>query len=131
MDMALRINTDYFYRSEAGQFSFIKIPKLLVTGEDFSSLSISAKILYGLLLDRMAIASKNQWIDDEGRVYIQYQLSEIQEDMNISKRKAGECLNELQDMGLILKRKGGNGYPSRIYAKIATLLRKGGYRFER
>lgn len=120
MDMALRINTDYFYRSEAGQFSFIKIPKLLVTGEDFSSLSITAKILYGLLLDRMAIASKNQWIDDEGRVYIQYQLSEIQEDMNISKRKAGECLNELQDMGLILKRKGGNGYPSRIYVKNFT-----------
>ena len=120
MDMALRINTDYFYRSEAGQFSFIKIPKLLVTGEDFSSLSISAKILYGLLLDRMAIASKNQWIDNEGRVYIQYQLSEIQEDMNISKRKAGECLNELQDMGLILKRKGGNGYPSRIYVKNFT-----------
>ena len=120
MDMALRINTDYFYRSEAGQFNFIKIPKLLVTGEDFSSLSISAKILYGLLLDRMAIASKNKWIDDEGRVYIQYQLSEIQEDMNISKRKAGECLNELQDMGLILKRKGGNGYPSRIYVKNFT-----------
>lgn len=120
MDMALRINTDYFYRSEVGQFSFIKIPKQLVTGEDFSSLSISAKILYGLLLDRMAIASKNQWIDDEGRVYIQYQLSEIQEDMNISKRKAGECLNELQDMGLILKRKGGNGYPSRIYVKNFT-----------
>ena len=120
MDMALRINTDYFYRSEAGQFSFIKIPKLLVTGEDFSTLSISAKILYGLLLDRMAIASKNQWIDDEGRVYIQYQLSEIQEDMNISKRKAGECLNELQDMGLIVKRKGGNGYPSRIYVKNFT-----------
>lgn len=120
MDMALRISTDYFYRSEAGQFTFIKIPKLLVTGEDFSSLSISAKILYGLLLDRMAIASKNQWIDNEGRVYIQYQLSEIQEDMNISKRKAGECLNELQDMGLILKRKGGNGYPSRIYVKNFT-----------
>lgn len=120
MDMALRINTDFFYRSEAGQFSFIKIPKLLVTGEDFSTLSISAKILYGLLLDRMAIASKNKWIDDEGRVYIQYQLSEIQEDMNISKRKAGECLNELQDMGLIVKRKGGNGYPSRIYVKNFT-----------
>ena len=120
MDMALRINTDYFYRSEAEQFTFIKIPKLLVTGEDFSSLSISAKILYGLLLDRMAIASKNKWIDNEGRVYIQYQLSEIQEDMNISKRKAGECLNELQDMGLIVKRKGGNGYPSRIYVKNFT-----------
>ena len=59
MDMALRISTDYFYRREAGQFTFIKIPKLLVTGEDFSSLSISAKILYGLLLDRIAMASKN------------------------------------------------------------------------
>lgn len=120
MDMVVRINADYFYRSEAEQFSFIKIPKMLVIGEDFSSLSISAKILYGLLLDRMAIASKNKWIDDEGRVYIQYQLSEIQEDMNISKRKAGECLNELQDVGLIQKRKGGNGDPNRIYVMNFT-----------
>lgn len=123
MDMAVRVNTDYFYRTEAEQFSFIKIPKMLVTGEDFSSLSISAKILYGLLLDRMAIASKNKWIDDEGRVYIQYQLSEIQEDMNISKRKAGECLNELQGVGLISKRKGGNGDPNRIYVMNFTKKR--------
>lgn len=93
MEAVVKVNTDYFYKSEASQFSFIKIPKPLVIGEDFSALSISAKILYGLLLDRMAMASKNKWIDDEGRVYILYQLTEIQEDMNISKRKAGECLN--------------------------------------
>ena len=120
MEAVVKVNTDYFYKPEASQFSFIKIPKPLVTGEDFSALSISAKILYGLLLDRMAMASKNKWIDDEGRVYILYQLTEIQEDMNISKRKAGECLNELQDMGLIVKKKGGNGYPSRIYVKNFT-----------
>lgn len=63
----------------------------------------------------------DKYLEGRNHKYMTYQqLSEIQEDMNISKRKAGECLNELQDMGLILKRKGGNGYPSRIYVKNFT-----------
>ena len=58
----------YFYGKEADQYSFIRIPKLLLTDKDFSSLSIMAKMLYGLLLDRMGMASKNKWLDRENRV---------------------------------------------------------------
>lgn len=39
MEAVVKVNTDYFYKPEASQFSFIKIPKPLVTGEDFSALS--------------------------------------------------------------------------------------------
>lgn len=108
---------NYFYKSQVDQYNFIRIPKELVIGETFSSLSVSAKILYGMLLDRMAISMKNRWIDDEGKVYIIYQISEIQEDINISKRKVVDCLAELEGIGLIQKKKQGSGLPNQIYVK--------------
>lgn len=117
MERVSKITSEYFYNTDASQFNFIRIPKLLVTGENFSSLSISAKILYGMLLDRMALAMKNNWMDDEKRIYILYQLSEIQEDMNISRRKACDSLQELEDAGLVQKQQNGNGKPTKIYVK--------------
>ena len=49
----------YYYGSQADQFSFIRIPKIMLTEETFSSLSIPAKVLYGVLLDRMTLSQKN------------------------------------------------------------------------
>lgn len=116
------MKTNYFYGSQAEQFSFIKIPKELVVGEDFSSLSVQAKILYGMLLDRMQMACKNKWMDEENRVYIIYSLDEIQSDMNVSKHKAVDCLAELEDVGLIVKRKRGKGLPNQIYVKNFSIV---------
>ena len=64
-----RIRLSYFYGKEADQFSFYKIPKLLFTEEYFKKISVEAKVLYGLMLDRMSLSMKNQWMDDEGRAY--------------------------------------------------------------
>ena len=108
---------NYFYGAQADQYNFIKIPKELVVGEGFSSLSVQAKILYGMLLDRMGMSYKNKWLDEENRVYIVYSLDDIQSDMNVSKHKAIDCLSELEDDGLIVRRKRGKGLPNQIYVK--------------
>ena len=72
---------DYFYSSQADSYSFYRIPRVLITGEHFKTLSTDAKLLYSLLLDRMGLSLKNNWLDDEGRVYIYYTIEEIQEDL--------------------------------------------------
>lgn len=107
----------YFYGDKADQYSFIRIPKRLVTDKEFTSLTIQAKMLYGLLLDRMGIALKNKWIDRENRVYVIYPISEIQSDLNISKKKAIEWMAELEEKGLVEKQARGSGMPSMIYLK--------------
>ena len=61
---------DYFYGAESEQFSFYRIPKVLFTEERFKAISAEAKVLYGLLLDRMSLSAKNGWQDKENRVYI-------------------------------------------------------------
>ena len=110
----------YFYGKEADQYSFIRIPKLLLTGKDFSSLSIMAKMLYGLLLDRMGMASKNKWLDRENRVDVIYPSAEIQQDMCISSKKAMEILSELEEKGLVEKQIRGSGLPNLLYIKQFT-----------
>ena len=64
------MNFEYYYGTQADQFSFIRIPRILLLDEVFSALSLSAKVLYSVLLDRMGLSMKNKWLDEENKVYI-------------------------------------------------------------
>ena len=111
----------YFYKQQAEQFAFIRIPKAMMTEEVFAPLSMQAKILYGMLLDRMGEAMKNRWIDEERKVYVIYPISEIQADMNISKGTSINCMKELEEIGLVEKKMFGRGKPNYLYVKNFVL----------
>ena len=108
---------DYFYGAESDQFSFIRIPKLLLFDPKFSELSLGAVMLYGLLLDRMGLSARRKWIDEEGRVYIRYKIKNIEEDMNLSEKTATKYLTELEKIGLVEKVKVGLGQGNILYIK--------------
>jgi hypothetical protein len=108
---------NYYYGNQADQFSFVRIPKMMLKDKRFADLSLAAKMLYGLLLDRMNLSMKNGWLDDENRVYIIYQIAEIQEDLGYSKKKSIEFLGELETFGLIEKKRRGLGLSNIVYVK--------------
>lgn len=111
---------DYYYGKEADTFSFYRVPKILFSEAYFKGLSVEAKVLYGLMLDRMSLSMKNQWIDDEGKVYINFSVENIQEYMGCSKNKAVAILKELDSdggIGLVEKKRQGQGKPTIIYVK--------------
>ena len=111
------MNFEYYYGTQADQFSFIRIPRILLLDKAFSALSLSAKVLYSVLLDRMGLSMKNKWLDEENKVYIIYQITEIQSDLGFSKKKTMDYLTELEKIGLIEKKKRGFGLPNIIYVK--------------
>lgn len=107
---------NYYYSNEAEQFNFYRIPKVLFTDKRFSKLSVEAKVLYGLLLDRMSLSVKNNWIDEDNRVYIFFKIEDVQEYMNIGKDKCIKLFSELEKgIGLIERKKQGQGKPALIY----------------
>ena len=111
---------DYYYGIEAEQFTFLRIPKVLFTEERFKGLSLEAKVLYGLLLDRLSLSMKNGWLDDDNRVFIHYTLENIMEDLGYSSGKCLKIMQELDDkkgIGLIERKKQGLGKPDIIYVK--------------
>ena len=111
---------DYFRGMEAEQYSFYRIPKVLFTGDCFKNLSCEAKVLYGLMLDRMSLSLKNQWFDEEDRAYIIFTVEEIMELLGCGRQKAVKNIAELDSekgIGLIEKKRLGLGKPNVIYVK--------------
>ena len=92
-----KIQFDYFRGMEAEQYSFYRIPKVLFTAECFQTLSCEAKVLYGLMLDRMSLSIKNRWLDGEDRVYIIFTVDEVAELMNCGTQKAVKLMKELDE----------------------------------
>ena len=111
---------DYYYGIEAEQFSFYRVPRLLIKDERFKGLSSDAKLLYGLMLDRMALSMKNGWIDEENRAYIIYSVDNVMEDLGCSKPTCIKIMRELDSengIGLMEKKRRGLGKPDIIYVK--------------
>lgn len=118
--MESTIKFDYFRGMEAEQYTFYRIPKVLFTAECFRELSCEAKVLYGLLLDRMGLSIKNRWFDEEDRVYIIFTVEELAELLNCGAQKVVRLLKELDvksGIGLIEKKRLGLGKPNVIYVK--------------
>ena len=114
------MNREYFYGEQADSYSFYRIPRQLITGEKYKGLSVEAKLLYGMMLDRMGLSLRNGWLDKTGRVYIYYTVEEIQGDLGCGHVKAGRLLAELdtvKGIGLIERVRQGQGKPTKIYVK--------------
>jgi len=96
-----RLDLAFYYGQEAEQFTFYRLPKALITDARFKDITNNAKLLYGLMLDRMALSARSGWFDEENRVYIKYAIKSIMEDLNCSKMTAVGALKELNEIGLI------------------------------
>mgnify|MGYP005802869873 CR=1 FL=1 len=111
---------DYFYGQQSDLFTFYRVPKVLFTNERFWNISADAKMLYGILLDRMSLSMKNGWHDDQGRVYIVFTLEDVAATLGYKTEKAIKLFNELdtkKGVGLIERVRQGQGRASLIYVK--------------
>lgn len=111
------MNFDYFYGEQSEQFTFYRTPKVFFTNDKFRGLSSDAKLLYGILLDRVSLSVRNNWYDEEGRVYIICTLKSIMDALGIADKTATKLFVELENIGLIERKKQGQGKPTIIYVK--------------
>ena len=108
---------DYFYGQTGELFSFYRIPKALFQEQRFQSLSTDAKTLYGILLDRMSLSAKNGWLDEQNRVFIIFTIEDVKRSLCCADNKATKLLRELEEFGLIERKRKGLGRPSLVYVK--------------
>ena len=105
----------YYTVEDIDNTRFYQMPKILFEDERFIDVSDSAKILYSILRDRTDLSKKNNWIDEQRRIYIIFTIKEIMEKMRWGNKKAGKILQELQDFGLIQKYRETRTSAYRIY----------------
>lgn len=111
---------EYFYGKQSSQYAFYRIPKQLFTESQFDGLSVGAKLLYGMMIDRMELSLKNGWIDKQGRAYIYFTVDEVKDRFHCANDKAVKLMRELDSdrgIGLIKSVRQGLGKPNIIYVK--------------
>jgi hypothetical protein len=120
IDVSEKITYSYYTSAQASQNAFYRLPRALYEKEYFKVLSNDAKTLYALMLDRMSLSLANNWLDEDGKVYINYSLESIMEALGCGKTKAVALLKELDSesgIGLIEKKNMGIARASVFYVK--------------
>ena len=115
---------DYFYEGHYEKFTFYMLPKAIMKDDLFGELTINAKVLYAMMLDRISLSRENGWIDEDGRIYIFYTVATIKNDLRCSITTASRLLKELDDFGLIERCRKGLCKPNLIYVKDFSRLSK-------
>ena len=69
------------------------------------------------MLDRMGLSIRNGWLDEQERVFIYFTLEEAMDAMCCGHNKAVSLFTELDKVGLIERKKQGQGRPTKIYVK--------------
>lgn len=113
--MNSKILFKHICREDTYMFNYTQLPDELFTIDLFATLSLHAKVLYSFMLRRVSISKGNNWIDDTGDVFIYYRVDEIMEKFNCSNKTAAKIISELEEIGLIEKRRQGQGKPDIIY----------------
>lgn len=113
----LCIKPQYNYCTGEEQFTFFKLPKCVMEDTCFLELSVEAKLLYAIFLDRVSLSITNEWVDENGRVFIYYSVRNICEVLNCGTQKACKLLDELETFGALERRRQGLGKPNRLYLK--------------
>lgn len=119
---------DYFHEGRYEKFTFYMLPKAIMKDDLFGELTINAKVLYAMMLDRISLSREKDWIDKEGRVYIFYTIPAIKNDLRCSITTASRLLKELEDFDLIERCRKGLCKPNLIYVKDFSRFSKSEFR---
>lgn len=107
-------NYDCYRVTDINNERFYQIPKSLFSTH-FQNLSLEAKIIYAFLKDRMELSRKNNWIDENGYIYLIFAQTEIAKLLNVSKATISRAIKSLKEYELILVVRQGLNRPSKIY----------------
>ena len=83
-----------------------------------TDLSHTAKLLYTLLLDRATLSQKNNWVDEQGRIYVIYPLSNLAKDLGCCVSSVTRSFAELEKAELAEQVRYGFSTPSHILLKV-------------
>ena len=83
---------------------YYQIPKWLMDLFIDGKISSGAFKTYALMYERLRVSAKNNWIDNDGDVYIKYSYDELTEDLKCNSRTTvSNNLKELQELDLVDK----------------------------
>lgn len=105
----------FYTVNDKNREEFYKIPKDLFILKRYANLSNEARMLYGILKDRLDLSTRNNWIDEDGYIYFNYSRQAIADLLMVSLNTAKSRFKELRDVGLLIEKNSEKGQSLRLY----------------
>ncbi|MBQ8397493.1 MAG: replication initiator protein A [Clostridia bacterium] len=83
-----------------------------------ADLSATAKLTYLVLLNRALLSRSNDWIDEQGRVFVVYPIEALGKALKKKRTVVQTAMRDLEACDRIQRVKQGLTHPNRIYVKI-------------
>lgn len=80
---------------------FYALPKVLFENPIYEDMRLDAKVAYAMLKDRLDLSFKNNWIDENGNIYLVYSNSNLMKILSCSKSTLLRIKKQLTEYGLI------------------------------
>lgn len=80
---------------------FYALPKVLFENPIYEGMRLDAKVAYAMLKDRLDLSFKNNWIDEDGNIYLVYSNPNLMKILNCSKSTLLRIKKQLTEYGLI------------------------------
>ena len=109
---------------------FLRFPLTVLANPKYREMSLEAKFIYSLLLNRLTLSQKNNWINEDNEVYLIYTREDAANTLNITYRKAISAFKELIEAGLLFEQRQGRGFPNLLYVLKAELADEDALEFE-
>lgn len=111
-----KLQFDYFYEPDLN--NWLIIPKVLFKDKQIrETLSADSILLYGFLLERIKDSVIENVVDEKNRAYTVYSVEEAMSDLSLSHTTVIKAFRALEKVGLIERKRVGQGRPSLIYVK--------------
>lgn len=109
-------NMNCYKINEVLRNRYYQVPMELCENPKYRTTTNSdAKLLYGFLLDRLSLSKENDWIDEQGNIYLIFTRQEVAEKMCLSEKTASKAFKQLADVKLIYEKRRGLGKANHIF----------------
>ena len=101
---------------ECFDYLYYLIPMELFFNKKYKGKIKSAgKLLYGFLLNRLSLSAKNNWVDENGDIFLIFTRKEVQERLDLSDKTVTKAFKQLKDCKLVHEKRQGANKPNLIY----------------
>ncbi|MEB5927597.1 replication initiator protein A [Enterococcus faecalis] len=106
---------NYYTTKEVYGETFFQLPKIFFTNDHYKKLSLDAKVAYAILRDRFNYSIKNNWVDENDRIFFIYTNKELGEILDCSNKTVVKIKKELEEKKLLTQKRVGINTPNKLY----------------
>lgn len=105
----------------------MQMPRWLFSDPRYCDMSLDAKVTYTFLLNRFQLSRRNNWVNDQGEVFVIFPRKALAKELRICEQRITAAFRKLIELELVWEKRCGRGDANQIYLATVYPIDDPGY----